>query len=250
MNPATMTRHSNGASVAKIAEFSSYFIVHKDHTGFVIGSGGATVKDIAAKTNTWIRIQPVNEWSFGHPWFLIKGRSEDVVAKAHHYIMTISNEAEQRHPRWSIEPKENQFELTDEDQYRINEYYRYSDIKKILEEIEDCHEFNATLTNFECTDLEKRLYNETKEFVYEQILPPCTACEQGIENQQGHYGECIADPYDEEQTVRARAVEQLVYPRSDAKFWSDYEEESYCFEHHNGEDANCEFCVFQDVNEK
>jgi hypothetical protein len=102
MNPTTMSRHSNGAPVASTAEFSSYAIVHRDHAGFVIGAGGATVKDIAAKTNTWIHIQPVNEFSFGHPWFLIKGRSEDGVAKAHHYIMTISNEAEIRNPRWSV----------------------------------------------------------------------------------------------------------------------------------------------------
>jgi hypothetical protein len=107
MNPSTMSRNSNGAPIAS-TEFSSYFIVHQDHAGFVIGAGGSTVKDIAAKTNTWIHIQPVNEFSFGHPWFLIKGRSEDGVATAHRYIMTISNEAEIRNPRWSVPHHMNQ----------------------------------------------------------------------------------------------------------------------------------------------
>ena len=256
MNPTTMSRHSNGAPVASTAEFSSYAIVHRDHAGFVIGSSGATVKDIAAKTNTWIHIQPVNEFSFGHPWFLIKGRSEDGVAKAHHYIMTISNEAESRNPRWSMH-------LTVEDLKNIDEFYDAAD--KTFENVELWEEyiiathketdrvstFNAMLTDFECKDLDARIDEETSVFLYNQ-LPPCTACEQGIENQQGHYGECIPNPYDTDQTVRARVVCQLEHPPTESNFWSDYEKEAFCFEHHNAEndgvDVNCNFCYEKNKN--
>jgi hypothetical protein len=173
MNPTTMTRLSNGVPVATSAEYSSYVIVHRDHAGFVIGAGGVTVKDIAVKTNTWIRIQPVNEFSFGHPWFLIKGRTEDVVAKAHHYITSMSFEAERRHPRWSIaevvEP--HQVELTADDISNIDDYYNTLNpdmvsigMKNTLASIEDTHEFNAILTDFECKDLDARIDAETAEF--------------------------------------------------------------------------------------
>jgi len=240
---------TTGAPIASTAEFSSYVIVHQDHAGFVIGSGGATIQDIAKKTNTWIHIQPVNEWSFGHPWFLIKGRSEDVVAKAHHYILTISNEAESRNPKWSVPL---QMELESDDLAHIDEFYSTADTENLIaKEFENCpdHEFNAALTDFECKDLDARIDAETSTFLYEQ-LPPCFACEQGIENQKGHYGACIPDPCDVDQTVRARAVGQLEHPLSDAKFWSNYEEEGFCFEHHNADKEGgyvaCDFCFEQE----
>jgi hypothetical protein len=202
MNPTTMSCHSNGAPIAT-TEFSSYIIVHQDHAGFVIG---AIVKDIAAKTNTWIRIQPVNEWSFGNPWFLIKGRNEQAVATAHHYISTISEEAERRNPKWST-PLQLQMELEEDDIANIDEFYSTTEMDNTMNEYVNCpdHEFNAALTDFECKDLDERIAAET---TYQ--LPPCVACEQGIENQQGHYGGCIADPYLEDQTIHARSVPQRV----------------------------------------
>jgi hypothetical protein len=176
MNPTTMSRHSNGAPIASTAEFSSYAIVHRDHTGFVIGAGGATVKDIAAKTNTWIRIQPANEWSFSHPWFLIKGRSEDVVAKAHIYIMTISNEAESRNPRWSEH-------LTYEDLDNIGEFY--DTLRYTFEELELWNEyiiatenemdrvstFNAALTDFEIKIYDREIKREQESEMIWRGLP-------------------------------------------------------------------------------
>jgi hypothetical protein len=161
MNPTTMSCHSNGAPIAT-TEFSSYIIVHQDHAGFVIG---AIVKDIAAKTNTWIRIQPVNEWSLGHPWFLIKGRNEQAVATAHHYILTISNEAEICNPRLSEH-------LTDEDLDNIDEFY--ATLRYTFEELELWNEyiiakenemdrvstFNAMLTDFEIKIADREIKRE------------------------------------------------------------------------------------------
>lgn len=221
MNPTTMTCSADGIPIITQQEYSSYFIVHRDHAGFLIGANGATIKNIAHTTNTWIHIQPPNEWSFGHPWFIIKGRSVDVVSAAYHYIAAVANEAEFRNPRWYSETLAE--ELSSEDIANIDEFYNAIDAETewtehimwkeliIANEIETdrVSTFNATLTDFEFKDLEKRLYKETAEFTYVQLLPPCSACEYGIENQQGHYGLCMPDPYSEDQTVSARAVCQL-----------------------------------------
>ena len=166
MDPNTMTIQSNGAPVVE-TEFSSYYIVHQDHAGFVIGAGGKTIQDIAEKTNTWIRIQPVNEWSFGHPWFLIKGRSKDVVAMAYHYISTISEEANRRNPKWSVE------HLTDKDLDNIDEFYETLEDGVLEEhllwkeyiieneiEMDRVSTFNAALTDFEIKIADREIKRE------------------------------------------------------------------------------------------
>jgi hypothetical protein len=161
MNPSTMTFHANGSPIAKSAEYSTYVVVHEDHCGLVIGKAGRTVQHIALQTNTWIRIQPANEWSFGHPWFIIKGRDEDDVATARHYIINISKEAERRHPTMDVFVKPQLEALTDEDLDNIDEFYDTLDDTFenlhlweeyiIANEIETdrVSTFNAALTDFE-----------------------------------------------------------------------------------------------------
>ena len=51
--------------IQQLPEFSTFMIAHPDHVGFIIGSGGHKVMQIAKQTETWIRIQDPNEWSNG-----------------------------------------------------------------------------------------------------------------------------------------------------------------------------------------
>jgi len=94
-----MTANKNGAPIGVVTQFQSFFMVHPDHSGFVIGKGGATVTKIGKDTKTFVRIQKPNSFSNGLPWFLIKGDTEANVATAYHRIRTIALEAEKRLPR-------------------------------------------------------------------------------------------------------------------------------------------------------
>jgi hypothetical protein len=89
----------HGAPFAVVSQFQSWFGVHPDHVGFVIGAKGATVKKIASDCKCYIKIQDPNAFSGGFPWFVIKGSSEANVCEAYHRIRTIANEAERRMPR-------------------------------------------------------------------------------------------------------------------------------------------------------
>jgi hypothetical protein len=99
MNTSSMTANKNGAPIGSVTQFQSFFMVHPDHSGFVIGKGGATVTKIAKDTHTFVRIQKPNTFSNGLPWFMIKGDTEANVATAYHRIRTIALEAEKRLPR-------------------------------------------------------------------------------------------------------------------------------------------------------
>ena len=94
-----MTTARNGALIGTVTTYQSFFVVHPDHSGFVIGKGGSTVKKIGKDTRTFVSIQKPNDFSNGMPWFLIKGDVEANVATAYHRIRTIANEAERRMPR-------------------------------------------------------------------------------------------------------------------------------------------------------
>ena len=99
MNTTGMTTARNGAFIGTVTTFQSFFVVHPDHSGFVIGKGGSTVKKIGKDTRCFVSIQKPNDFSNGMPWFLIKGDVEANVATAYHRIRTIANEAERRMPR-------------------------------------------------------------------------------------------------------------------------------------------------------
>jgi hypothetical protein len=99
MNTKHMTKHDNGAPIAVVNQYQSFLVVHPDHTGFIIGSGGVTVKKISRDTRCFIMVNDPNTFSNGMPWFMIKGNLETDVATAYHRLSTIANEAEKRHPR-------------------------------------------------------------------------------------------------------------------------------------------------------
>lgn len=161
-----MYSHSNGAPIDTTTQFSSFIIVRDDCTGFVIGTKGATVKNIAKTTRTWIRIQPANEYSLGMPWFLIKGRSAEAVATAHHYIKTIATEALVRITESEALVKNSQ----SQDEQNIAEYWDATekdmgfcdcmiDLTKKeqrnyygTDDIGQCYEIDAALTDFEEKD--------------------------------------------------------------------------------------------------
>ena len=89
----------HGAPFMVVPQFQSWFGVHPDHVGFVIGGKGATVKKIASDCKCYVKIQDPNSFSGGFPWFIIKGSTEANVCEAYHRIRTIANEAEKRMPR-------------------------------------------------------------------------------------------------------------------------------------------------------
>lgn len=94
-------RGKHGAPFVVVPQFQSWFAVHPDHVGFVIGGKGATVKKIATDCQCYVKIQDPNSFSGGFPWFIIKGSTEANVCEAYHRLRTIANEAENRMPRLS-----------------------------------------------------------------------------------------------------------------------------------------------------
>ena len=96
-----MNTNKNGAPIGTTTQYTSFFVIHPDHSGFVIGKGGATVKKIGRDTRSYVAIQQPNSFSNGMPWFLIKGDVESNVVTAYHRIRTIAQEAERRMPRMS-----------------------------------------------------------------------------------------------------------------------------------------------------
>ena len=92
----------HGAPFVVVPTFQSWFALHRDHVGFVIGAKGATVKKIAGDCQCYIKIQDPNQFSNGMPWFIIKGSAEANVCEAFHRIRTIANEAERRMPRLNV----------------------------------------------------------------------------------------------------------------------------------------------------
>jgi hypothetical protein len=146
-------------------EYQSGVIVHHDHTGFVIGSRGATVKQIGRSSHTWVHVMPGNEFSRGHPWFIIKGANLESVSTAHHYITTIAMEAQNRLPRTmspliplAMGPDGGGCALTANDRDNIAAYWQETDDFAVsMPEpsnflSEDDYMFDAMLTDFECNN--------------------------------------------------------------------------------------------------
>ena len=98
---SNVARGKHGAPFMVVPQFQSWFAVHPDHVGFVIGSKGATVKKIATDCQCYVKIQDPNTFSGGFPWFIIKGSTEANVCEAYHRLRTIANEADRRMPRLS-----------------------------------------------------------------------------------------------------------------------------------------------------
>jgi hypothetical protein len=164
-----------------IGEYQSYVIVHKDHTGFVIGARGATVKQIGKSSRTWVHVMPANEFTHGHPWFIIKGRTQENVATAHHYITTIGSEAQRRLPRAIINTTPNAADgggswVGKQDRINIAEYwamtdnaaqwYGLPDYKETFLRVngaymtDDDYEHDAALTHFQVTSDDEYFMNE------------------------------------------------------------------------------------------
>ena len=96
---STISFWNHGAPIKTVSQFQSWFVVHPDHVGFVIGGKGTTVKKIASDCKCYIKIQDPNSFSNGMPWFIIKGSKKEDVCNAYHRIRTIANEADRRLPR-------------------------------------------------------------------------------------------------------------------------------------------------------
>jgi len=149
---------------------SSFIIVHKDHAGMIIGKNGYRIKQICDLSNTWIHIQEPNEWSFGHPWFAIKGRSENFVAHAHHILYQESMIAEAKLPRWVYGS------LIDEDYNNIDEYFACADTCKEIYQIRKEHDellrIDDALNAFEIQsyfdELDEQANKENE--LYEELL--------------------------------------------------------------------------------
>jgi len=168
MNSATMCFHRTGAPLTLGEVISSFVVVHEDHAGFVIGHNGATVKHIGSKTNTWIHVQPPNEFSMGHPWFVIKGGTQDDVAAAYHQMRMVLQDAEMKMPRWSVG-----LTMTSED-YDHYEAYLSEPIQKaerLLNQMDECYEFDAALTDFAFKDTETWALNE--EITFFESMSKC-----------------------------------------------------------------------------
>ncbi len=132
--------------------FTGRITIHKDHLSKNYCINGVSLKYIAHKTQTAIYEQVPNEWSKFHPWFMIMSPNQNSVIDAINNIMGRSNYMEWGCPCWHPP-------LYSFDEKNIREYFG----EDILEEIEDCHEFNAQLTHFERLiedrDLETSLMN-------------------------------------------------------------------------------------------
>ena len=96
---AQVSHGKHGVTFTTVTQFQTWFAVHPDHVGFVIGSKGATIKKISKDCKCFIKIQDPNTFSDGFPWFLIKGTTSANICEASHRLRTIANEADRRLPR-------------------------------------------------------------------------------------------------------------------------------------------------------
>ena len=125
MNLSQMINVNGGIPIMiqQLLEYSTFLIVHPDHVGIVIGSGGNQVMGIAKHTETWIRIQEPNEWSNGFPWFIIKGREQSKVEWAFQCLYDVVRRADVMYPRWYLFYNSKPYEVvTPSDNEDIMEY--------------------------------------------------------------------------------------------------------------------------------
>lgn len=93
----------SGVPVRPVTSHESFINIHPDHTGLIIGRGGATIKKIQRDTGVDVlRIRKPNGASGGMPWIQIRGHIKAVEA-AYHRVLTIAQEAERRIPRMNVQ---------------------------------------------------------------------------------------------------------------------------------------------------
>ena len=93
----------SGVPVRPVTSHESFINIHPDHTGLIIGRGGATIKKIQRDTGVDVlRMRKANGVSGGMPWIQIRGHITAVEA-AYHRVLTIAQEAERRIPRMNVQ---------------------------------------------------------------------------------------------------------------------------------------------------
>jgi hypothetical protein len=118
--------------------FTGRIAVHKNHITPDYTINGNSMRVVAKETQTCIYEQEPDEWSKYQPWFMIMSPDQTAVIDAINKIQSVSNYMEFVNPSWHPP-------LYSWDEKRINEYFG----EDILDEIESCHEYNASLTDFE-----------------------------------------------------------------------------------------------------
>ena len=118
--------------------FTGRIAIHKNHITPDYTINGRSMRIVSEETQTCIYEQEPNEWSKYQPWFMIMSPDQTAVIEAINKIQSVSNYMEFVVPSWHPP-------LYSWDENRIEEYFG----EDILEEIESCHEFNASLTDFE-----------------------------------------------------------------------------------------------------
>ena len=118
--------------------FTGRIAVHENHITPDYTINGNSMRVVAEETQTCIYEQEPDEWSKYQPWFMIMSPDQTAVIEAINKIQSVSNYMEFVVPSWHPP-------LYSWDEKRIREYFG----EDILEEIESCHEFNASLTDFE-----------------------------------------------------------------------------------------------------
>lgn len=86
-------------------------VVHKDHTGFILGRKCATVNAVQRNTNTRIKWQDLDSKDASHPLmvrFTICGRSQKDVGGAYEELLRIGGVADRSTPRAHLMPVQNQ----------------------------------------------------------------------------------------------------------------------------------------------
>lgn len=93
----------SGVPVRQVTSHESFINIHPDHTGLIIGRGGATIRKIQRDTGVDVlRMRKPNGASGGMPWIQIRGHIK-AVETAYHRVLTIAQEAERRIPRMNVQ---------------------------------------------------------------------------------------------------------------------------------------------------
>lgn len=136
--------------------FTGRITIHKNHIHDNYTINGLSIKNVAEATQTCIYEQEPNEWSKFQPWFMIMSPHQNYVIDAINTLQRKSNYMEFVVPSWNAP-------LYSWDEKRIREYFG----EDILEQIDECYEFDAGLTHFErliedtkLENIEKYLYND------------------------------------------------------------------------------------------
>ena len=92
----TQITSSNGVPMTTYTTYETSIPIHPDHSGFVVGTRGATIRGVAAKHKVDARMRKTNDGSW--PKVVIRGKMEGVEA-AFMEIQHIANIANIKIPR-------------------------------------------------------------------------------------------------------------------------------------------------------